>query len=69
MIEQKVITITSIIDAKTGDVLETEYPKLNKYLEDGYLINDKIILTPAENTGGYIILFVLQKTTNSTVHL
>jgi len=59
----KVITITShtnIIE-KDQKFIETEYPELNKYLEEGYYIKNTIpILKPADPSFRYAITFILQ---------
>jgi hypothetical protein len=61
---QKVITITShtnIIDDE-NKFIENEYPKLNKYLEDGYTVAQTIpILKQADSSYMYAITFILHK--------
>ena len=61
---QKVITITShtnIIDDE-NKFIENEYPKLNEYLEDGYIIRNTIpIIKPADASYMYSITFILEK--------
>jgi len=60
----KVITITShtnIVDDK-DKFTESEYPILNKYLEEGYLVHSTIpILKPADVSYMYAITFILRK--------
>ena len=57
---QKVITITKNLSIPTGKVfVETEYPELQKYLDDGYSIKEHIL----SNVGSthYGITFILEK--------
>ena len=56
----KVITITSHTGVFEGKekFVETEYPTLNKYLEDGYNVFDKLLTT---NSNVYTITFILRK--------
>lgn len=62
---QKVITITThtnIID-KEDMFTETEFPKLNEYLEDGYeIVNTIPVIKPADPSYRYAITFILRKT-------
>jgi len=67
---QKVITITTHTLLKGEDpktrFLETEYPTLNKYLEDGYEIKTSIpILKESEASHCYAITFILEKKSRS----
>jgi hypothetical protein len=61
---QKVITVTShtnIIEGKEK-FIENEYPTLNKYLEDGYTIQQTIpIIKPADVSYMYSVVFILAK--------
>jgi hypothetical protein len=60
---QKVITITTTtaIDTKTDDFVETEYPVLNAYLDDGYSVQEIIpVLKPGGDTSTYAITFLLE---------
>ena len=61
---QKVVTITShtnIIDDK-DKFIENEYPLLNEYLEDNYIIRNTIpILKNADPSYRYAITFILEK--------
>lgn len=61
---QKVITIssyTNIVD-RDSKFIENEYPTLNKYLQDGYIIRQTIpILKPADVTNTYSVIFILEK--------
>jgi len=61
---QKVITISSFTNlTEKGDKFnETEYPSLNKYLEEGYTIRQTIpIIKPADVTNTYAVIFILEK--------
>jgi len=64
MAMNKVITIsthTNIIPEKKTFV-ETEYPLLNKYLEEGYTIYKmETIVKPADASYMFAIVFILQK--------
>ncbi|MEL0457619.1 hypothetical protein WJN01_15390 [Flavobacteriaceae bacterium SZ-1-7] len=61
---QKVITITThtnIID-KDDKFTEKEYPKLNEYLEDGYIVKQTVPITTGSQTSYmYSITFILEK--------
>lgn len=60
---QKVITITThtnIID-KTEMFTEKEYPKLNEYLEDGYIVKQTIPIVTNSTSFMYSITFILEK--------
>lgn len=61
---QKVITITShtnIIDDREK-FFENEYPTLNKYLEEGYIVQNTIpIIKPADSSYSYAVMFILKK--------
>ena len=61
---QKVLTVTThtnIID-RDGKFVESEYPTLNKYLEEGYKISQVIPITLNSATAYmYSITFVLEK--------
>ena len=61
MTEQKVITITSNTDTKSNGVKELEYPELNKYLEDGYFIEDKTVITLPQASTNFACVFTLRK--------
>ena len=69
MTQQKVITITSNTDTGSGEIRNVEYPELNKYLEDGYLVKDKIILTPPNAKSHYACVFILEKRKKNTVRI
>ena len=60
---QKVITITSYTNIiNNGNYVEDEYEKLNKYLEEGYVIIDKIpIIKQHSDDYMYAITFILEK--------
>lgn len=61
---QKVITITThtnIID-QNDKFTEKEYPKLNEYLENGYVVKQTVpIVTNSETSYMYSITFILEK--------
>ena len=62
---QKVITITTTTNilGKDDGFIETEYPELNKYLDEGYIVSQLIPVTL--NTDGvykYSLTFVLHST-------
>lgn len=61
---QKVITITSHtnIVGREAKFEESEYPALDKYLQDGYEIIQTIpIIKPADASYMYAITFILAK--------
>jgi len=61
---QKVITITTHTNIIDKDVkfTEKEYPKLNEYLEDGYIVRQTIpIVTNSETSYMYSITFILER--------
>lgn len=62
---QKVITITThtnIIQNKNTTFVESEYPKLNEYLQEGYKVSQAIpVNTSSTNSALYSITFVLEK--------
>lgn len=60
---QKVITISSHTNIIGNEpFVETEYPQLTQYLEDGYEIKQSIpILKHSDNSYMYAITFVLEK--------
>lgn len=58
---QKVITINGYTNAKLEGKIyftETEYPYLQKLLNDGYNIVDKIVITTGE-VSSYAVVFIL----------
>ena len=61
---QKVITITThtnIIE-KENKFTEKEYPSLNKYLNEGYVVSQVVPVVPGANTAYmYSLTFVLTK--------
>jgi hypothetical protein len=59
---QKVITITSYaIINSDAKFIETQYPELNKLLQDGYKINQVIpIIKPANTNNYYETIFILE---------
>ena len=60
----KVITITTHTNILERDELfkETEYPKLNEYLEQGYTVKESIPITINSTTAYmYSITFILEK--------
>ena len=61
---QKVITIsthTNVFDSDQG-FIEKEYPILNSYLEQGYVVTQVVPITPSStNTYMYSLTFVLHK--------
>lgn len=59
----KIITVTSHTNTleKGEKFMETEYPQLNKYLEQGYVvINTYPIIKPADASYMYSIVFHLR---------
>lgn len=61
---QKVITITSHTNLLQRDEKfnESEYPTLNKYLQEGYRVTQTFpIIKPADNSFTYAITFILAK--------
>ncbi|MBF6641803.1 hypothetical protein IVB69_09965 [Flavobacterium sp. J49] len=60
---QKVITITQLtvgVTTTSKVFLETEYPQLTKYLEEGYIIR-QTIHTELTTSTAYAITFILEK--------
>jgi len=60
----KVITIATHTNTLGRDELftETEYPKLNEYLEQGYIVKETIpVTTSATSSYMYAITFILEK--------
>jgi hypothetical protein len=60
----KVITITSHTNIleKNEKFSETEYPKLNEYLESGYYIKNTIpTLKEVNSSDMYAVTFILEK--------
>lgn len=59
---QKVITITSSTGIANNDAfVETEYPDLNQYLSDGYIVREIIpIIKSEDNSDTYAVVFVLE---------
>ena len=60
---QKVITVTQLTVGVTTTAkvfIETEYPELNKYLENGYIVR-QAIHTMLSTATAYAITFVLEK--------
>ncbi|WP_421812442.1 hypothetical protein [Flagellimonas sp.] len=61
----KVLTVTTHTKIEGSKFTETEYPKLNEYLEDGYSIKETIpIIKPADVSLRYAITFILYKAPN-----
>jgi hypothetical protein len=61
---QKVVTITSHtgIISKGEEFKESEYPKLNAYLKEGYVIVQVVpVIKPADASYTYSLTFVLGK--------
>ena len=64
MYKYRVITINTHTNIFKDGVpfTETEYPKLNEYLEQGYVVKDTIpIVKPADASYSYSITFILVK--------
>jgi hypothetical protein len=59
---QKVITVTSSIMINSNDnFVETEYPELNKLLQEGYKINQVIPIIKPASTSHYVeTIFILE---------
>lgn len=58
---QKVITICGVTNFQDGvNSMEIEYPTLQKYLDDGYKIQDKV-LAILDNPASFTITFILHK--------
>lgn len=55
---EKVITIAGNSLVNTGEFTETEYPELNKYLENGYRVKQTISNSPKEKSN-FSITFIL----------
>lgn len=60
---QKVITVSSYASFDTNaKFIETEYPILNNYLQDGYKVIQVVpVIKPANTTNFHETIFVLEK--------
>lgn len=65
---QKVITITSstgIMKRDNSEFIESEYPELNKYLEQGFEVKKTIpIIKPSDQGYTYAVVFILEDLEN-----
>jgi len=61
MKKQKVVSI-NVLTRTENKFTEIEYPILNKYLEDGYIVKEVHQISPSQNLYVITLTFVLEKT-------
>lgn len=60
MTKQKIVTVNVLLE-NDKVIRELELPLVNKYLEEGYQVKDKIAITPPHSSNRVNITFILEK--------
>lgn len=60
MNKQKIVTVNVLLE-NDKVIREIELPVVNKYLEEGYLVRDKIAISPPHSSNRVNITFILEK--------
>jgi len=60
MTKQKIVTVNILLD-NDKVVREIEFPVINKYLEEGYLVKDKFSISPPHSSNRLNMTFILEK--------
>lgn len=61
MKKQKVLTI-NVLTRTDSKFTEIEFPILNKYLDDGYIVKEVHQIAPSQNLYLVTLTFILEKT-------